>query len=927
MSILDHRCRPTHGYWLPVRCQVVVGVVFSAVMEASAWPVIAGPPAPANDPARAIGQAWRAIYDSDPQAATAAVDALLRSQDVSTRHEAMHVKARALWLAGDANAQQQANVLWTQVSNDRSKDAIATARLDIAKSVALAGRSKDRDAIGNLESLRKSQEHSAVGIEAAIELALLYAKTGRRDDALSCLAGATKQLEMAESYGIPKPVADAFAHGIRRAREMIDNPAKAAFIRAQALQRAGQYVRAVTAFEQVRRDFPGTDEDHRSQFEIGACHIGLADSQKAFDHWRQFTAAAPAGPWRGHAFVGLIDVALCDRLDLHAAIQLAEQSKVAIESALATEGAKASWQLARYDLALRRGIIELCRNHSAAAVEAFEEARAATSDLVRASNLVRLTESANSHRGIVPEDCRASGQVSSKAAVTKSPADSDLAEVAIELGMAFYLGGLEHRAIDAFERVLGRPGVAASRGKAAQPAVRGLAGASPAQAAFAAYGVGMILDRPGKPDAARKALLDSLRLHGDGSWHDETLFRLARLTTSPAEALPHLTRLIDTFPKSPRQEIALYRAGNLLADHAGALSKKAAGGGAAQAAREVDRAWQDAAAMLSRLTEAFSNGPRTGEAYVKQIDIALERRFDLAASSAAARKAIAWCEEPGGALVAVEGAQVAALPPWALIASDEPAASTKNVETFRIHVAAGLIAHFEGDDSLAITHFKKASILEASKRKEIGVETAMDRMIAVIEGHGPAFSPRDFLKTLRDDKQRTAVLLADLSLLTFDPERAGAIYERILAAEPPFASPSAELEAYLMLRLGQSLEFQRRRNEAVAMLERLYEPKYAKFPWASDGIFRLGTWTHNASQDPAKAMPHWEHVFTKTPNHPEAERSLFYYGLTAAETGEHGKAVQAYRKYLERYPASRWTKRVRDHELPEATRLLEESTR
>jgi tetratricopeptide (TPR) repeat protein len=838
----------------------------------------------------------------------------------------MHVQARALWLAGDTNAQQQANVLWTQVSNDQGNDSIATARLDLAKCLALVARGQDRDVIANLESLRKSQEHSAVGIEAAIELALVYAKAARRDDALSCLDGATKQLEMAESYGIPKPVADAFAHGIRRARETIDNPAKAAFMRAQALQRAGHFARAMAAFGQVSRDFPGTEEDHRSQFEIGACHLGLADTQKAIDHWRQFTTAAPAGPWRGHAFVILIDLALCDRLDLDAGHRLAEQSKVALESALAADNAKASWQLARYDLALRRGIIDLCRDHAAAAVEAFREARAAASDLGQARNLVRLTAAAESHRGIIPADCRATAQASSKASLTKSRPDSELAEVAVQLGMAFHLGGLDHRAIDAFERVLGRPGTAGSRGKAAQPAVRGLAGATPAHAAFAAYGKGMVLDSLKKPDAAHKAYLASLRLHGDGSWHDETLFRLGNLTASPAEALPYWTRLIDGFPKSPRKEIALYRAGILLADHTDALSKKAAGRGA-QTAREVDRAWQDAEAMLSWLTEAFPKSPYAAEAYVKQIDMALERRFDLAAASAAARKAIAWCEEPGDGLAAVEAAQVTVLPPWAVIGSDVPAGSSRNVETFRIHVAAGLIAHFEGDDSGAIAHFKKASTLEASHRKEIGAETAMDRMIAVVEGRGPAFSPHDFLKGLRDVKQRTAVLLADLSLLTFDPERAGAIYERILAAEPPFAAPPAELEAYVMLRLGQALEFQRRHDEAVAILERLYEPKYAKFPWASDGIFRLGTWSHNATQDPAKAMPHWEHVFTKTPNHPEAERSLFYFGLTAAEAGEHGKAVQAYRKYLERYPDSRWTKRVRNHELPEATRLLEESTR
>lgn len=137
-----------------------------------------------------------------------------------------------------------------------------------------------------------------------------------------------------------------------------------------------------------------------------------------------------------------------------------------------------------------------------------------------------------------------------------------------------------------------------------------------------------------------------------------------------------------------------------------------------------------------------------------------------------------------------------------------------------------------------------------------------------------------------------------------------------MGGQPPFGAPSSELEAYLILRMGQAFEFQKKHDKAVVTLERLYDPKYAKYSWASDGIFRLGTWNHNMTQKTATAMPHWEHVFTKTPDHPEAERALFYFATAATENGDRDRAEKAFRMYLDRYPDSRWTARIRDYELP-----------
>ncbi|MFP4029793.1 MAG: tetratricopeptide repeat protein [Candidatus Brocadiia bacterium] len=116
-------------------------------------------------------------------------------------------------------------------------------------------------------------------------------------------------------------------------------------------------------------------------------------------------------------------------------------------------------------------------------------------------------------------------------------------------------------------------------------------------------------------------------------------------------------------------------------------------------------------------------------------------------------------------------------------------------------------------------------------------------------------------------------------------------------------------------------------EEARAYLKRLYDPKYRDYRWAADGIFRVGTWMQNEMQDAEAAMPHWEHVFTHNPEHPEAERSLFYYGIMAMHRQQYAKAKKAFTEYLRRYPDSRWTERVRTKLLPKANRLTKESER
>src|SRR5690606_14572629 len=110
----------------------------------------------------------------------------------------------------------------------------------------------------------------------------------------------------------------------------------------------------------------------------------------------------------------------------------------------------------------------------------------------------------------------------------------------------------------------------------------------------------------------------SVRAYPEGSWHDETLYRIATLIESQAQAqfggdeeardpkrmaslqkaraqaLPHWQQLIERYPESPRVEQAHYHAGVLLSEQAHAASAVAAAGDRRAAAR-IDQALKDAA--------------------------------------------------------------------------------------------------------------------------------------------------------------------------------------------------------------------------------------------------------------------------------------------------------------------------------------------
>lgn len=335
---------------------------------------------------------------------------------------------------------------------------------------------------------------------------------------------------------------------------------------------------------------------------------------------------------------------------------------------------------------------------------------------------------------------------------------------------------------------------------------------------------------------------------------------------------------------------------------------------AAPAAR-AENAWKDAAFMLNRFCELHPKSPLAGDAYVRQVSMATGRMFDLDLASTIAQQAVGWAKDITESRGDLPEAPI--LPAWCLL-ERYPTYASLRPTFYDCYQWAGLVAHLRQQQDQAVAFCRQADRFDDSLRSRSGGETAMARMIAVVQGARDALTPEELLNALKDDKQKTGILLADLSLMTFDPERAGELYERLLNGDQPFPKPTSLIESYLLFRLGQSLQFQHKRDEAIAYLTRLYKPQYAKYSWTADGIYRIGVWTYNATQDWMAAAPHYKHIFMAYPQHPEAPRALFLYGLNAFNAQSYDEAFAAFNLYLKRYPHSRWESRIKTELMPQA---------
>jgi tetratricopeptide (TPR) repeat protein len=1002
-----------------------------------------------------LAKAWSSLYADKYEDAVTQAEAVVAKAGTQYRNlalEAVHVQARAYLAQGSKPAQAKARQLWQQLEQltKTSTSGAPATRVKIAKALeiedAAGGEPKPSpskgevappgagggvnpakpidpaklaQAIAALEPIVKAGQPNPAAAEAGIDLARLYCKARRPDDAKAALQAVIDMMSGKDNVTrmeIPDALAKVYVNAAKAAMKDIKydvNDGLAEFEAAEKLRKSEKFADAMKAYQAVAQNFPTTDYAPRSELHIGDCLLGLNQTAAAMAHWKKFIAPAPAGPWRGQAYVSIIDYCLEEQLDLPEAGKYADLARNSLPAALADRGTGSgnsrsgishlksaiggerpplpgpgpsvktltntggtvsspaeSWSLVAFDIHLRVGLVSFCQGQTAQAVSAFQAAKAATTNKATAESLDALIAAAKTGKAVIPEDCRDGGSLRHGVAEGEAgPARSEIwnsksaISLALSMGIIHLLAGRPDNADNMFDRVLGPNSSPSGGGKGGggishlKSAIGGqrppLPGATPAQTAFATFGRGAVLQARKKLDDAKAQFLASIKAFPTGSWHDETLYRLATITQDEADvksgkadesakdspkpeirnpqsairnqerlaafikaksaALPYWQEIISRYPKSPRCEQAFYNAGVLLCELAEAADA------AGQRSSNSEANWKRAAFMLGRFTEFYPKSPFVGDAYVREIDIALERMFDLKHAQTLAPLVVQWAEGAAERAAAVKSSITPlGLPAWSMAKGSSNPDASKDFVIYGAYIRAGIVAYLGGDMDAAQRRFTAAKRCAPPLGFEVvrgHVPNGVERLIAATVAT-QRLTPLEAL----DEKHAKATLilqLADLYDLAQDYENSRSLCGMIILGG---IQATNEQKSWALFRRGRTFfcMADEERDPVAAKKDYLAAVEASpKMPWAYRGLFLAGNIAFNTEQDIETAVSLWQRVMKDYPDCPEAHRSAYYIGVAYQLSGKAEEARKAFEAFLKKFPESPFVPLVKTRHLPE----------
>lgn len=875
---------------------------------------------------------WSCFYGGKYEDAVKQSAPLMKLTDKRLRWvalEAAHVQARCYWAIGKNNGQAKARKTWNKLEKASTTNATKT-RLKIVKALELEAAddsAKLNQAIGILEQILKDNPANMAMPEAAIDLARLYVKAGRLDDAEKTLnfvkewlsnKDVLKKLEL-PYVGLTQPYTDAANAALEQLKYLRDAGRKE-FEAAEALRIAQKWQEAWKAYQTIVKDFSKTDYAPRSGLAMGHCLVGLKKISQAASHWKKFIESASAGPWRGQAFIALIDLCLEEQLDLAEAGRYAALAGGSMPAALADEKSAVSWRDVEFDIHLRIAMVSFCQGRGEAAAESFESAKKLTGNINIIESLDALTAAAKTGKPIIPQDAQGGGAGEMKAAGSASP--SGKAAVALSLGVIHMVAERPNNADTFFDRILGTP----ARGD--QPARAGITGATKAQFAFATFCRGAVFQMRVMHKEAREQLETSVKMYPDGSWHDETLYRLATIIQADAqtkygkpaeaaadkktskkdpkaeqaekerlanllkargEALPYWQELIKRYPKSPRCEQAYYNAGVLMCDVAEAADGK-----------DSEKLWKEASAILGKLCENYPDSPYAGDAYVRQIDIALEKMFDLKTAETISQQAVACAKKLTDEKSNIQ--QPTQLSPWCAKVY-YPDHDSQKLALYNCYLRAGLVDYFRQQYEAAQRLFELAKPFAPSRDfvvVEGDIPTGMENIITVSR-EKRALTPEEALDG--DVKARLVLQLADIYLVAGSYQKSYDLATFVIEELKKTASIPQRSWAH------------RQRATALSSLRKKIEakPEYLtaqklspSSPWAVECLFLAGTIAHNHEKQPKEAIGIFEEVVKQYPQSELASKAAYFVGVIYEWNSQWSLAKAAYQRVIRDYPESRW---------------------
>ncbi|MBN1123944.1 MAG: tetratricopeptide repeat protein [Sedimentisphaerales bacterium] len=889
-----------------------------------------------------LSKGWNSFYSGSYASAYKQASSLLKSSREAVRVEALHLQARALWAMRTAPRRQRAKKMWASLRRASSLNSLKE-RLQIAEALQLSSRNdsnQEDKAITLLEGVLSRGYPDTCLAEAAVALAELHV---RREDFVK----AKRALDFAQKqFANPKLTAEIpterlapFKAAVQATLERLDynqDPGRLEYEQARTLQKQGQFTQAIKAFARIVKDFDQTDFGPRSELCIVECLLAGKRMPQAMKRLEAFIDASPMGPWRGQAYVLYLDTLLEEKYDL---IEAGKVARKAVDS-IAAARSENSWQLVLYDLYLRAALVSYLQDDFPAAEKALQEANKAGKNLNEAQRegLNRLISTMKTKASLLPEDfspSRMSGRTTS--------AKADGAEIVLSSAVLYSLADRADKTESLLSRVL--PASYFPKKEEPSQAAQRRVACKPIHISFALYQAGRMYAERQEYEDARRLLTLSMKRWKKGSWHDATLFSLARIMEEQATAAQQAEdaeskasskkaetkterlvsrrnqesrkiweELLGRKDQSPYNEYASYRNAMMLCEN-GSM-------------RERQKA-------LDGFLASYAKSSYAGRVYVKLIDISLEKMFDIAAAEKLSEATLAWADEK--ALPLQEKPQEekkekkspaeSSEPKEQKIASEDgiPAWSparprlTKEQlqqDIYSAYLRCGLVDFLAKRYEQANDRFEKAKAFTPPSgylAVQGSVPTGIDRMLSAAKA-GKPITPAEALEG--DEKASLILQLADVHYTAGNYFRALRLSEIVLNAKD--VKLSQEQQSWALLRRGRCrfcLEG-KTRDPLAAMEDYMAAVTRApRAPWAYRGLFLSGNILFNTKHDVKGAVELWRRMLREYPDSPEAHRAAYYIGVSYEVSKQRNKALAAYNDFLRSYPDSPFVSLVRDYHL------------
>lgn len=359
---------------------------------------------------------------------------------------------------------------------------------------------------------------------------------------------------------------------------------------------------------------------------------------------------------------------------------------------------------------------------------------------------------------------------------------------------------------------------------------------------------------------------------------------------SCATALPYWQQLTKYFPKSPYAEVALYNQAVLLYE---------------------DEKFEDASKVLDQLVKAYPTSPFAGDACVKLTDIALERMFDIKLAQSTSEQAGNWAKNLG----TLRKNNIRKLELWKIT---PPCLDSSQLTRIRYEcfLRAGLLAYLSGRYEQAVNWISFAGPKPPAEGFTVDSDLnsiGLYYLLKAIRSKKPVTDQRA-LDIARNELQRSVLQLGDLYLETIRPDKAEAIFMRIIENDFQLGTVPPSIKGYAMLQVAIALDRQsNKRAEALEWLKKVTINRDLQGTyWGGCGLFRLALFTYNQTQDPKKSIPLYKRMLKKYPDHELTELAHLYLCLDAIQLKDNALVIKASHSFFKKYPKTKYRHLLKD---------------